>query len=286
MPRNRATRSSGTPSVQLDPAVEPQQQVGRRRLHGGHALPSTLGDVRRARPRAVRRGSRRRRCPWRGRRGRRPAAASCGSSGSSSEATEKCRNSSTQSAATARGRCTRVVAGGVHRVPVVHRRLLHLVAGHEGDVLLPAGPGPAEGGLVGLPQHLDQPGGPGHEGVDQRRRRRHGPGAGDSSRRLGRSSDDRGPEPVHLGQVRHQVGHRPAPGSARPGRRGCRARPSAKPALCWVIAAMRSNVESVMTVNLATTADSATVATVSDVGVHPAGDLVEDPVADRLAGTA
>ena len=126
------------------------------------------------------------------------------------------------------GSSERVAPAALHRVPVVHRGLLHLVTGDEGDVLLPAGPGPAGGGLVGLPQHLDQPGRAVTKvSTSPASAARAG---GPSLRRRGQLLlDDRGPEPVHLGQVPHQVGHRPVravldPGVELPPRRPRRTR--------------------------------------------------------------
>ena len=116
-----------------------------------------------------------------------------------------------------RARSDQPVTGGVHRVPVVHRRLLHLVAGDEGDVLLPAGPGPARGGLVGLAQHLDQPAAPAMNASTSPSssarggRRLSSGGAGSCSATIVR------PEPVHLGEVPDQVGHRPVGAVLDPG---------------------------------------------------------------------
>ena len=138
------------------------------------------------------------------------------------------------------------VPGRVHRVPVVHRRLLDLVAGHEGDVLLPPGPGPAGRGLVGLAEHLDEAGGPGHEGVDQLVVGAPAPGRRDSAGGASSRSSTIVPQ-NQCTSVRCQT----RSATDQPGQCSTRASrwprvASANPALCTVIAAIESNVESVM----------------------------------------
>ena len=129
-------------------------------------------------------------------------------------------------------------------VPVVDRGLLDLVPGDEGDVLLGRGPGPDRGPRVGVTQRPKQPSRLRGQGGDKLRVRSPC-GAPVLVGWLGQPVlHDRGPEPLHLGDVGDQVGHVPV--RAAGDRQGEVCRASAASPECSSITASSSNPRSVI----------------------------------------
>jgi hypothetical protein len=110
-----------------------------------------------------------------------------------------------------------VASGGLIGVPPVHRRLLHLVA-HDPAGVLAGRPRPHRLAGVGRSKRPHEPCGPGAQLGEQFRVVGGTVGTGYARRVPHPPGDDRRPELLHLQQVPHEVGDRPA---GAPGYRQC-----------------------------------------------------------------